>query len=185
MAVKVGNSWVSEAALSYAKVKADSGESATLNGLLDRYPGVNFSTNTQAFSQKGTNNIQIAPIIMAQMQNNPDKRIEYEALIYDCAKLISSGAMDWAPAGSHVKAAGTIINADGSVSGWAITEDDNGDESREKTKLDKDKRDTWEKKILEMHKQKRIKEKKEAQKRLEKKSIDLDPTLSCNINVTA
>ena len=50
MAVKVGNSWVSEAALSYAKVKADSGESATLNGLLDRYPGVNFSTNTQAFS---------------------------------------------------------------------------------------------------------------------------------------
>ena len=49
MAVKVGNSWVSEAALSYAKVKADSGESATLNGLLDRYPGVNFSTNTQAF----------------------------------------------------------------------------------------------------------------------------------------
>ena len=161
MAVKVGNSWVSEAALSYAKVKADSGESATLNGLLDRYPGVNFSTNTQAFSQKGTNNIQIAPIILAQMQNNPDKRIEYEALIYDCAKLISS------------------------VSGWAITEDDNGDESREKTKLDKDKRDTWEKKILEMHKQKRIKEKKEAQKRLEKKSIDLDPTLSCNINVTA
>lgn len=108
-----------------------------LNGLLDRYPGVNFSTNTQAFSQKGTNNIQIAPIILAQMQNNPDKRIEYEALIYDCAKLISSGAMDWAPAGSHVKAAGTIINADGSVSGWAITEDDNGDESREKTKLDK------------------------------------------------
>lgn len=99
MAVKVGNSWVSEAALSYAKVKADSGESATLNGLLDRYPGVNFSTNTQAFSQKGTNNIQIAPIILAQMQNNPDKRIEYEALIYDCAKLISSGAMDWAPAG--------------------------------------------------------------------------------------
>ena len=87
MAVKVGNSWVSEAALSYAKVKADSGESATLNGLLDRYPGVNFSTNTQAFSQKGTNNIQIAPIILAQMQNNPDKRIEYEALIYDCAKI--------------------------------------------------------------------------------------------------
>lgn len=36
-----------------------------------------------------------------------------------------------------------------------------------------------------MRKQKRIKEKKEAQKRLEKKSIDLYPTLSCNINVTA
>lgn len=66
------------------------------------------------------------------MQNNPDKRIEYEALIYDYAKLISSGAMDWAPAGSYVKAAGTIINANGSVSGWAITEDDNGDERAKK-----------------------------------------------------
>ena len=85
MAVKVGNSWVSEAALSYAKVKADSGESATLNGLLDRYPGVNFSTNTQAFSQKGTNNIQIAPIILAQMQNNPEKRIEYDIHNQSCA----------------------------------------------------------------------------------------------------
>ena len=73
MAVKVGNSWVSEAALSYAKAKADSGESTTLKGLSDRYPGVNFSTNTQAFSQKGTNNIQIAPSILAQMQNNPDQ----------------------------------------------------------------------------------------------------------------
>lgn len=154
MEVKVGNSWVSEAALSYAKAKADSGASVILKGLSDRYPGMNFSTNTQAFSQKGTNNIQIAPSILAQMQNNPDKRIEYEALIYDCAKLISTGAMDWAPAGSHVKAAGTIINADGSVSGWSITEDDNGDESRGKTKLDKDKRDTWEKKIQEMHKAK-------------------------------
>ena len=93
MEVKVGNSWVSEAALSYAKAKADSGASVILKGLSDRYPGMNFSTNTQAFSQKGTNNIQIAPSILAQMQNNPDKRIEYEALIYDCAKLISTGAM--------------------------------------------------------------------------------------------
>lgn len=58
---------------------------------------------------------------------------------------VSEAALSYA----KVKAAGTIINADGSVSGWAITEDDNGDESREK------------------------------------KSIDLDPTLSCNINVTA
>ncbi len=88
------------------------------------------------------------------MQNNPDKRIEYEALIYDCAKLISSGAMDWAPAGSYVKAAGTIINADGSVSGWAITEDDNGDESREKNEAGQGQERYVGEKILEMHKQK-------------------------------
>ncbi len=52
MAVKVGNSWVSEAALSYAKVKADSGESATLNGLLDRYPGVTSRQTRRLFRRK-------------------------------------------------------------------------------------------------------------------------------------
>lgn len=41
---------------------------------------------------------------------------------------VSEAALSYA----KVKAAGTIINADGSVSGWAITEDNNGDESREK-----------------------------------------------------
>lgn len=74
MAVKVGESWVSEAALTYAKEKVDSETVATLKELSDRYPGVNFSTNTQPFSQKGTNNIQIAPDILSQMKNDPEKR---------------------------------------------------------------------------------------------------------------
>lgn len=41
---------------------------------------------------------------------------------------VSEAALSYA----KVKAAGTIINADGSVSGWAITEDDNGDERAKK-----------------------------------------------------
>lgn len=75
--------------------------------------GVNFTTNTQNFSQKGTNNIQIAPNILVQMQNDPDKRVEYEALIYDCAQLVYSGKMSQGGMGYHIKAAGTVINA-----GW-------------------------------------------------------------------
>lgn len=157
MAVKVGNSWVSETALTYAKAKADSGASVTLKGLSDRYPNINFSTNTQPFSQKGTNNIQIAPSILAQMQNNPEKRLEYEALIYDCAQLSYSGQIN---SNGHIKAAGTIINADGSVSGWSISQDDVGNEVKHKTKLDKTQKDTWADKLLEKQKEKRAQEKR-------------------------
>lgn len=135
MAVKVGNSWVSETALTYAKAKSGSGTSVSLKALSDRYPGVNFTTNTQNFSQKGTNNIQIAPNILVQMQNDPDKRVEYEALIYDCAQLVYSGKMSQGGMGYHIKAAGTVINADGSVSGWSIAEDDDGGQTRNSTKL--------------------------------------------------
>ncbi len=157
MAVKVGNSWVSETALTYARSKADSGASVTLKGLSERYPNINFSTNTQPFSQKGTNNIQIAPSILAQMQSNPEKRVEYEALIYDCAQLSYSGQIN---SNGHVKAAGTIINADGSVSGWSITQADVGNEVKHKTKLDKTKKDSWADKLLEKQKEKRAQEKR-------------------------
>lgn len=157
MAVKVGNSWVSETALTYAKSKADSGASVTLKGLSERYQNINFSTNTQPFSQKGTNNIQIAPSILAQMQNNPEKRLEYEALIYDCAQLSYSGQIN---SNGHIKAAGTIINADGSVSGWSISQDDAGNEVKHKTKLDKTKKDTWADKLKEKHTEKRAQEKR-------------------------
>lgn len=157
MAVKVGNSWVSETALTYAKSKAASGASVTLKGLSERYPNINFSTNTQPFSQKGTNNIQIAPSILAQMQNNPEKRLEYEALIYDCAQLSYSGQIN---SNGHIKAAGTIINADGSVSGWSISQDDAGNEVKHKIKLDKTKKDTWADKLKEKQTEKRAQEKR-------------------------
>lgn len=157
MAVKVGNSWVSETALTYAKSKADSDASVTLKGLSECYPNINFSTNTQPFSQKGTNNIQIAPSILAQMQNNPEKRLEYEALIYDCAQLSYSGQIN---SNGHIKAAGTIINADGSVSGWSISQDDAGNEVKHKTKLDKTKKDTWADKLKEKQTEKRAQEKR-------------------------
>ena len=157
MAVKVGNSWVSETALTYAKSKADSGASVTLKGLSERYPNINFSTNTQPFSQKGTNNIQIAPSILAQMQNNLEKRLEYEALIYDCAQLSYSGQIN---SNGHIKAAGTIINADGSVSGWSISQDDAGNEVKHKTKLDNTKKDTWADKLKEKQTEKRAQEKR-------------------------
>ncbi len=179
MAVKIGDSWVSEAALAYAKEQVDSEASATLKELSDRYPGVNFSTNTQPFSQKGTNNIQIAPNILSQMKSDPEKRLEYEALIYDCAQLVYDGKMDHSGNGFHTKAAGTIINADGSLSGWSISESDDGKQIRNKGNLDKNKKETWADKILAKQKERHTAERKEEkirirkeqeEKRIEKKS---------------
>lgn len=160
-AVKVGNSWVSQAALDYAKTQVNSDTQATLKDLSDRYPGVDFTTDTQPFSQKGINNIQIAPNILTEMKNNPDKKLEYEALIYDAAQLIYSGKMDFSGAGFHTKAAGTIINADGSFSGWSITEDDNDGREKNSVKLDKTKKDTWADKIHTKRKKKQEVEKKQ------------------------
>ena len=101
------------------------------------------------------------------MQNDPDKRVEYEALIYDCAQLVYSGKMSQGGMGYHIKAAGTVINADGSVSGWSIAEDDDGGQTRNSTKLDKDKKDTWADKIHEKQKAKSEKARKEAVARLQ------------------
>ncbi len=142
MAVKVGESWVSEAALAYAKGKVNSEAEDTLDELSKQYPEINFSTNTAPFSQKGVKNIQIAPNILNQMKNDPEKRLEYEALIYDCATGIDM--LNHSGGGFHTKAAGFIINPDGSLGAWGISESDNaGTQRRNRFKLDKNKKETW------------------------------------------
>lgn len=52
MAVKVGNSWVSETALTYAKAKSGSGTSVSLKALSDRYPGVNLQQTHRTFTER-------------------------------------------------------------------------------------------------------------------------------------
>ena len=52
MAVKVGNSWVSETALTYAKAKSGSGTSVSLKALSDRYPGEFYNKHTELFTER-------------------------------------------------------------------------------------------------------------------------------------
>lgn len=169
MAVKVGNSWVSEAAYAYAKSKVnentcaeDKKKNSTLDKLSEQYPDLQFSTNTKPFSGTGKNNIGIAPNILREMENDPEKRLEYEALIYDCNEVIKN-----MPAttqnGSKIKSFGFIINADGGLSAWSISES-GGNTNRNRYSLDKNKKDSWLDEILEKKKQKKIEEKKIAEK---------------------
>lgn len=176
MAVKVGNSYVSEAAYAYARANAmeeaegqkDSG--GVIKDLTEKFPDMKFSSGTKPFGGSGINNVSIAPNILRQMANDPEKRLEYEALIYDCASLT--------PALSKRKgrvAYGWMINSDGSLGAWGISKS-GGENSRSLLKLDKNKKSTWESKILESLKPKATKKNTIGKKSGVKQAFDLPTT---------
>ncbi len=135
MAVKVGQSYVSEAALSFAKNSAD-GDENILKNLQEKFPNLKISVGTSPFSGSGTNNLSISPKILQEMQKNPDKRIEYEALIYDVAgQNISQPSL---------KSHGFIITDDGGLRGWGISEQND----RKISALDKKNKKSWLQKLL-------------------------------------
>ncbi len=117
MAVKIGNSYVTEAAMAYAQSRADEKSNGVLNDLSKEFKDVNFSVGTQPFGGTGTNNISIAPNILRQMADAPEKKLEYEALIYDCNNTLKNSANR-----PGLKAQGVIIGSDGGLRGWSISQ---------------------------------------------------------------
>lgn len=122
MPVKIGNSYVTEAALAYAQERKDEKSENVLSDLSKQFKDINFGVGTQPFGGSGTNNITIAPNILRQMANDPEKRMEYEALIYDCNDVLKSSANR-----PGLKAQGFVIDSKGELSMWAISQtgDDN------------------------------------------------------------
>ncbi len=159
MAVKVGDSWVSQEAYNYAKIRVDnaqtqgSGADSILDDLSKQYKDMNFSTNTQPFSSGGTNNIAISPSILRKMQEDPDARMEYEALIYDCVQVMKNEPLQHGE--FTTVARGMIINADGTCGGWSISQ------------CGKEKKKTY-KKVDVKEQQERIKKQKEKKAEEEK-----------------
>ena len=101
------------------------------------------------------------------------KRLEYEALIYDCSPLIKN-LPDKMPNGSRLKSFGFIINSDCSLKGWSISESGE-DTKHNRYSLDKNKKDSWLDTVLEKKKEKKIEEKKIAvKKQAEKNRLILD-----------
>ena len=117
MAVKIGNSYVTEAALAYAQGRIDEKSDNVLSDLSKQFKDVNFGIGTQPFGGSGTNNITIAPNILRQMANDPEKRLEYEALIYDCDNALKNSANR-----PNLKAQGFVIDGKGELSMWAISQ---------------------------------------------------------------
>lgn len=117
MPVKIGNSYVTEAALAYAQERADEKSDNVLVDLQKQFKDIKFSVGTQPFGGSGTNNITISPNILRQMANDPEKRMEYEALIYDCDNVLKSSANR-----PRLKAQGFVIDSKGELSMWAISQ---------------------------------------------------------------
>ncbi|MBO4401722.1 MAG: hypothetical protein J5809_07735 [Selenomonadaceae bacterium] len=136
MPVKVGQSYVSEAALSFAQASAEEYDGGNiLKDLAKKFPNLKFSAGTAPFSGSGKGNVAISPKILREMQENPDKRVEYEALLYDVANL------NWNN-NPTVKSSGVIIDADGGMSMWSISKSDDGTK-RAKSPLDRNNKSWW------------------------------------------
>ena len=125
MPVKIGNSYVTEAALAYAQERADEKSDNVLSDLSKQFKDVNFGVGTQPFGGSGTNNITISPNILRQMANDPEKKLEYEALIYDCDNALKNSANR-----PGLKAQGFIIDSKGELSMWSIGQFDDDTPNR-------------------------------------------------------
>lgn len=125
MAVKIGNSYVTEAALAYAQGRADEKSESVLSDLSKQFPDVNFGVGAKPFSGSGTNNISIAPNILRQMADDPEKKLEYEALIYDCNNALKNSANR-----PGLKAQGFVIDGKGELSMWSIGQFDDDTPNR-------------------------------------------------------
>lgn len=174
MAIKVGNSWVSQEAYAYAKSKVEldteqkneSQGGGVLADLAKQYPDMKFSTNTAPFSSDGTNNIAIAPNILRKMQEDPEARIEYEALIYDCVQTMKNEPLQHGAFTTIAR--GVIINEDGSCGGWSITQCADGKKKKSQTKLNMEKYQERLEKIKKKKAEERKERKKEQAEKLEK-----------------
>ena len=144
MAVKVGNSWVSEAAYAYAKNRMENQESGGGNNVLkelqEKYPDTNFRIGTAPFQGTGVKNISIAPNILKEMEENPEKRMEYEALIYDV-----TARQNTLTNRDGLKAHGFIINSDGGLGAWGISQSKN----RSQISVNKKNKGNWMQELLD------------------------------------
>lgn len=172
MAIKIGNSWVSEAAYAYAREKVserateETSGGSMLSQLSDKFPDLKFTTNTAPYSGDGKNNMAIAPNILKEMENDPEKRMEYEALIYDCNNVQKEMAKR-----DGLISFGFILNSDGTLGAWSVSKAGTGNH-RSQLKLDKKDKDNWVDRILEKSKLKKAEQKKVEQKKIEQKKAE-------------
>ena len=167
MPIKVGNSYVSDAAYNYAAAQANeetassdrTGQSGLMKRLTEKFPDLKFSIGTGPFSGTGTNNVSISPKILKQMENDPDKRLEYEALIYDISHT------DLAH-GRKLRAGGFIIGDDGGLRAWSIS----GGNEKNRSSVKRSGEKNWWRELLEKKPKKKASPLKEAQERRLEKS---------------
>ena len=172
MPVRVGNSYVTEAALAFAQKSAaesvdkekGKGTSGVLADLAEKFPNLKFSVGTQPFSGSGMGNVAISSKILREMEKDPAKREEYEALLYDVQET-TAGLPTMRADGSKIKAHGWIIHEDGGLSAWSIGTSEGGDRKPEASgRVNRSSKKAWWQSLLD-----EMKEREEARKKRVKK----------------
>ncbi|MBO5063707.1 MAG: hypothetical protein J6C08_04275 [Campylobacter sp.] len=123
MIVRIGDTTVSQAAYNYVKSQNNQFSNANelYKELSSKYDSLNFFGASKPNANAGLNNITIAPNILRQMVDDPQKRLEYEALIYDINELAKKDT-GRTPNGDKIIASGYMINADGTAGMWIISQ---------------------------------------------------------------
>lgn len=145
--------YVSENAYNFAKSQnfEKTGKNELIMDLSSKFSNLKIGIGTQPGGQ-GHGNVAISPRILQKMANDPAEREKYEALLYDLNEL-KPITHDWF--GGKIVASGTIINDDGSVSGWSIGQSGDAKEQKSATqKLLEELEKLQEKRRLEKQKEK-------------------------------
>lgn len=145
--------YVSENAYNFAKSQnfEKTGKNELLMDLSSKFSNLKIGIGTQPGGQ-GHGNVAISHRILQKMANDPAEREKYEALLYDLNEL-KPITHDWF--GGKIVASGTIINDDGSVSGWSIGQSGDAKEQKSATqKLLEELEKLQEKRRLEKQKEK-------------------------------
>lgn len=152
MAIRVGDTYVSETAYAQAKANIENEQkdgsasvSSYRKSLQQKMDGWAISTNTQP-GVSGVRNIGIHPSILRQMANDPEKRLEYEALLIDVKNVSENMRL---PKGMKLIAQGFNIDANGGLSSWSVTQTENRNAEKSTSKLPKDKKEYWNDILLE------------------------------------
>ena len=174
MPVRVGNSYVTEAALAFAQKSAaesvdkekgkGKGTSGVLAELAEKFPKLKFTVGTRPFSGSGMGNVAISSKILREMEKDPAKREEYEALLYDVQETTASLPRTRAD-GSKVQAHGWIIHEDGGLSSWSMgTSEGGGSKPEASGRVNRSSKKAWWQSLLD-----EMKEREEARKKRVKK----------------
>lgn len=96
-----------------------------LNQISKKFPNVNLIEGTyhqgEMFGSKGQCNIMISPVILRKMSSDPEVAAKIEKIIKDIPSEEQIFRAKCNSCGMHVEASGTIVDANGDVSGYCYT----------------------------------------------------------------
>ena len=123
-----------------SKLRGSSTGNQYLNKLSAQYPDLEFSVGAKPFGRQGIGNVTIDPATLREIESNPKKRSEFEAMLKDCNQCAKESAI---MGKSKIVSQGFLLDANGELQGWSVTKNSSGTQSRFLTPLDRERPSGW------------------------------------------